>query len=203
MKFIAGILLVLMMCGVAAAQDSTAQQLPAASLKKGAWEFAVSGSGGTGLAGASNTQFMYAGARIGRILSGEHFSGWRRGNFEWAADFLPVYAVLTPQGTVHGSSFKPVIWQWNFTSGRRIAPYIAIAGGVLFTTHDLPPGNTSRVNFTPQGAFGAHIFFRRGRALLVEGAIVHHSNAGLGTTNPGYNAALLFTVGYSWFRGGR
>lgn len=200
MKSIAGILLVLMMCGVAAAQDS---ELPAASLTNGAWEFAVSGSGGTGLAGASNTQFMYGGARVGRVLGGDHFSGWRRGNFEWAVDFLPVYAVLTPKGTVYGSSFKPVIWQWNFTRGKRIAPYLAVAGGVLFTTHNVPPGNTSWMNFTPQGAFGAHIFLRRGRALLLEGAVVHHSNAGLGTFNPGYNVALLFTVGYSWFTGGR
>lgn len=203
MKIIAEILLVLMMAGVAAAQDSTPQQLPAASLMKGRWEFAATGSGGPGQAGASNTQFVYAGARIGRVLGGNHFSGWRRGNFEWAADFLPVYAVRMPQGTVYGSSFKPVIWQWNFTSGRRIAPYIAAGGGVLFTMHNVPPGNTSWVNFTPQGAFGAHVFFRRGRALLVEGAIVHHSNASLGRLNPGYNAALIFTVGYSWFTGGR
>ena len=34
---------------------------------------------------------------------------------------------------------------------------------------------------------------------MFEGAYVHHSNAGLGTDNPGYNAALFFTIGYTWF----
>jgi len=203
MKFIAGILLVLMACSAAAAQDFAVQDLPSASLTKGAWELSLLGGGGPGLAGASNTQFMYAGARIGRVLSRDRLSGWRRGNFEWAVDLLPVYAVRTTQGTVYGSSFKPVIWQWNFTGGRRIAPYVAVAGGVLFTTRNVPPGNTSWVNFTPQGGVGAHIFLRRGRALLVEGSVVHHSNAELGATNPGYNASLLFTIGYSWFTGGR
>jgi hypothetical protein len=203
MKFIAGTFLALISCSLAAAQGSAPQGLPSGSLTKGAWELTLLGGGGPGLAGARNTEFMYAGARIGRVLTGNHLSGWRRGNFEWAVDLLPVYAVLTPNCTVYGSSFKPAIWQWNFTGGKRIAPYIAVAGGIVFSRRDVPPGNTSWVNFTPQGAFGAHIFLRHGRALLVEGAVVHHSNADLGTNNPGYNASLLFTVGYSWFTGGK
>jgi len=203
MKIIAGILLALVACAAAGAQEGVSENLLSTSLTQGAWELGMLGGGGTGLRAADNTQFVYAGGRIGRVLSGEHFGGWLRGNFEWAADLLPVYEVLTPKQNVYGGSIKPVIWQWNFTRGRRIAPYIAVAGGVLFTTQNVPPGNTSWVNFTPQGAFGAHIFLRRQRAVLIEGAIVHHSNASLGTLNPGYNASLFFTVGYSWFRGGR
>ena len=65
---------------------------------------------------------------------------------------------------------------------------------------NLPPGDTSWVNFTPQVAMGANVFVKSRAALALEGAYVHHSNAGLGTENPGYNAALVFTVGYSWFR---
>jgi hypothetical protein len=93
-----------------------------------------------------------------------------------------------------------VILQWNFTRGKKIAPYIQAEGGVLFSTHNLPPGNTSYVNFTPGGAFGVHIFTRQGRALQLEGAVLHHSSASLGTTNPGYNAAFLFTIGYTWYK---
>ena len=203
MRIIAGMFLALMMCGAAGAQQGAGEDLLSTSLAKRAWELSLLGGGGTGLGAADNAQFAYAGGRIGVVLTGEHFSGWRRGRFEWAADVLPVYEVLTPKQNVYGVSVKPVIWQWNFTSGRRIAPYIAVAGGLLFTTQNVPPGNTSWVNFTPQGAFGAHIFLRRQRAVLIEGSVVHHSNASLGTLNPGYNASLFFTVGYSWFRGGK
>ena len=203
MRIIAGIFLLLVACSAVAAQQGAQEDLLSSSLTKGAWEMGLLGGGGTGLGGASNTQFVYAGGRIGRVLSGDHFSGWLRGNFEWAADMLPVYEVLTPKQNVYGGSFKPAIWQWNFTRGKRIAPYIAMAGGVLFTTQNVPPGNTSWVNFTPQGAFGAHIFLKKQHALLIEGSVVHHSNASLGTQNPGYNASLFFTLGYSWFRGGK
>jgi hypothetical protein len=101
---------------------------------------------------------------------------------------------------IYGGSFKPAIWEWNFTSSRKIVPYAAIAGGVLFTTRNIPPGNTSPVNFTPQFDFGAHIFVKPRRAVLLGGAIVHHSSASLGRENPGYNTSFFWTVGYSWFK---
>lgn len=197
MKILSGMLFVLLLCGSVAAQD-----LPSKSLSRGTWELGLFSGGGTGLNHSDDTKFFYAGGRVGRVLTREHLSGWMRGNFEWAADFMPAYVVFTPGKAVYGGSFKPVICQWNFTQGKKIAPYFAIAGGILFSSDNVPPGNTSYVNFTPQGVFGAHIFLKRGRALLLEGAIVHHSNASLGTLNPGYNAALFFTIGYSWFKGG-
>jgi lipid A 3-O-deacylase len=187
---------------VAAAQDFSRTDLPARSLTKGTWDFGVLGGGGTGLGYAKDTQFVYVGARVGRILTKDHGQGLRRGNFEWAVELLPLYTVLTPRGSVYAGSFKPAVWKWNFTSGRTVAPYISIAGGILFSTSNLPPGNTSWVNFTPQAALGANLFLKPGNALLMEAAYVHHSNAGLSTYNPGYNASLFFTIGYSWFRRG-
>lgn len=184
----------------AAAASASGQGLPSASLAYHSWEFAPIVGGGEGLGHRTDTRFLFTGVRVGWVLSREHLSGWMRGNFEWAGDFMPVYTVFTPQGAIYGASIKPVIWQWNFTRGKRIAPYAAIAGGVLFSERNVPPGNTSYVNFTPQAAFGMHIFLKRGRALLLEAAAVHHSNASLGTQNPGYNAAIFFTIGYSWYR---
>jgi hypothetical protein len=183
-------------------QNSPDASLPSMSLTKGAWEFAVLGGGGAGLGYARRTQFVFAGGRIGRILTKDHGEGLRRGNFEWAVEILPVYEVLTPAGSIYGGSFKPAVWKWNFTSGKTVAPYFSIAGGILFSTGNVPPGDTSWVNFTPQAALGANIFLKRRQALLIEGAYVHHSNAGLSSFNPGYNAALFFTVGYTWFRRG-
>lgn len=183
-----------------AAQDAEPQDFVTRSLTKGTWEFGVLGGGGEGLGSRTNTQFMYAGGRVGVILTREHLSGWMRGNFEWAGDLLPIYVVFPPESAIYGGSIKPVMWLWNFTSGKKIAPYFGPEGGVLFSTHNVPPGNTSYVNFTPGGVFGAHVFLKKGRALIFEGAIVHHSSASLGTTNPGYNASFFFTVGYSWFK---
>jgi lipid A 3-O-deacylase len=195
MKTIAGICLLLLCAGA-----TPAQGLPSESLTKGTWEFGAISGGGVGLGHSDDTQFFFAGGRVGRVLTHGHLSVLLRGNFEWAGDFMPIYTVFPPSSAIYGGSFKPVIWQWNFTRGKRIAPYLAAAGGVLFSTHNVPPGNTSFVNFTPQGAFGWHIFFKEGRALLLEAAIVHHSSASLGTQNPGYNAAFFFTIGYSWFK---
>lgn len=197
------VVLLLASAKTVAAQDFSSTGLPSRSLTKGTWDFAVLGGGGTGLGYARFTQFLYAGGRAGLILTKDHGSGLGRGNFEWEIEMLPLYTVLTPQGSVYGGSVKPAVWKWNFTSGKTVAPYASIAGGILFSTKNLPPGNnTSWVNFTPQAALGANIFLKPGKALLIEAAYVHHSNAGLSAYNPGYNASLFFTVGYSWFRRG-
>ena len=195
MKIIAGILCALLLSSAASAQD-----LPSSSLTRHTWDLALFAGGGTGLGKSDDTQFFFAGGRVGWILTGEHLSGWARGNFEWAVDMMPIYAVLPPGSAVYGGSFKPAIWQWNFTSGKRIAPYVAAAGGVVFSNHNIPPGNTSWVNFTPQGVFGVHIFSRQSRALQLEATFGHFSSASLGTHNPGYNATFLFSIGYSWYK---
>lgn len=179
---------------------SRAQSPSPQPLARGAWELEPFVGGGTGLGHADTTQFLIAGGRIGKIITGDHLHGWARGNFEFAADFMPLYLVLQPGGSVYGASFKPVIFQWNFTSHKRIDPYALIAGGILFTTSNVPPGNTSSVNFTSQGAWGVRFFQRPKRSWNFEIQAVHHSNASLGHLNPGLNASLLFTLGYSWFK---
>lgn len=179
---------------------ANAQSLSSQSLARGAWEFDPFVGGGTGLGRADTTQFLIAGGRVGKIITGDHLRGWARGNFEFAADFMPLYLVMQPGGAVYGASFKPVIFQWNFTSAKKLEPYALIAGGILFTTSNVPPGNTSYVNFTSQGAFGFRFFQRAKRSWNFEIQAVHTSNASLGHLNPGLNGSLLFTLGYSWFK---
>lgn len=173
------------------------------SLGQHAIQLGILAGGGTGLGHSDGTQFGYAGGRGGIILSPEFLPGFLRGNFEWAADVLPMYVVFPPQSAVWGGSIRPVIWQWNFTSGRKIAPYVAAVGGIVFTRQNVPPGDTSQVNFTPGIAFGSNVFVKPHRALFFEGSIAHLSSASLGNRNPGYNVNFFFTVGYSWFKGGR
>ncbi len=196
------VLLLLLLCAaVAAAQSQTpvkTDNLPSASLKKGTWDIGVWTGGGTALTGSfSNTRAWNAGVRIGNVLTGEHGSGRLRGNLEWAADIIPAY-VIFQNTTVYGAGFTPVLLKWNFTSGRKVAPFIEAGVGMLFTRTQVPPG-TSTTNFTPQVGFGLHVFTREKRAVTFTGKYVHISNAGLSTPNQGINT-MQFTLGYHWFK---
>ena len=168
---------------------------------RGTWDFGLLLGGGTGAGKSDNTQFLYAGGRGGLILSPDLFTSTPiRGNFEYAVELLPVYTVFTPGGAVYGASIKPIILQWNFTKPQKIIPYVHIAGGVLFTTSDVPPPNTSSINFTPQIGGGIHWFVRPARSVDFQVDVVHHSNASLGDHNPGYNASVFFSLGYTWYK---
>lgn len=182
------------------ASAAAAQDLPSKTLTRGTWELGAFAGGGEGFGKSDNTQFLIAGGRGGLVLTKEFMPGILRGNFEWAVDVMPVYIVFPPNSGVYGGSIKPVIWKWNFTHWQKVAPYFAAAGGILFTRQNIPPGDTSQVNFTPQADFGIHIFLREGRAITLEMDAVHHSNASLGNQNPGYNGSYFFTVGYTWFK---
>jgi lipid A 3-O-deacylase len=186
---------------VAGAQTSASPaDSPAQIMTRGSWELGAFSGGGLGLGKSDTTQFMYAGGRAGLVLTGEHLHGWRRGDFEWAVDLMPLYTVFPPNSAVYGGSFKPVIWQWNFTSGKRIVPYVAAAGGIVFSRDNVPPGDTSQVNFTSQLVTGARIFLKNGRAIFFEDAVGHFSSASLGNHNPGYNGLIEFTIGFTCFK---
>lgn len=180
--------------------SASAQTRASQSQRKGSWELEPFIGGGTGLGKSSTTQFLIAGGRAGKIITGEHLHGFLRGNFELATEVMPLYLVMQPGGAVYGGSFKPLIFKWNFAGNGKIAPYALITGGVLFTTSNVPPGNTSYVNFTPQGALGFYFFQRPRHAWDFEIQAVHTSNASLGHLNPGFNGSLIFTLGYSWFK---
>ncbi|HVB54818.1 MAG TPA: acyloxyacyl hydrolase [Candidatus Acidoferrales bacterium] len=195
MRFAAAICLVLCLPLL-----SEAQGLPSQSLTRGTWELGTFVGGGNGLFAASNTRFLLAGVRVGRILTGNHLPGLLRGNLEYAADFMPLSEVFQPGQKVYGGSFVPVILKWNFTSNSKIAPYMMLAGGGLATTSNIPPGNTSTFNFMAGGSIGAYIFRKRGRAMTLETHWMHISNADLGIQNPQLVANFFFTIGYSWFK---
>jgi len=121
----------------------------------------------------------------------------------------------TAGGTYTGSSITPIMLRYNFTHGRRFMPWIQAAGGVVWTSHkypavgDLnptdptqtgPASDTSVWNFTPQGGIGAHYFLRPERSLDMSINGVHISSASLGDKNPGVNASVQVSVGYSWWK---
>ncbi|MGH9531020.1 MAG: acyloxyacyl hydrolase [Terriglobales bacterium] len=187
-----------LLCLLLLAPACWAQGLPSTSLTKGTWEFGVWGGGGTGFRGStSDTRFTSFGFRIGRVMTGEYGSGWRRGNLELAADVMPVYLVFQNQ-TVYGGGVTTPIFRWNFTSRQKVAPFFEAGGGLLYTTSSVPPG-TSRINFTPQGAFGFNVFTRERRSISFDARYAHISSAGLGSPNPGIDT-VQFRIGFNWFR---
>jgi lipid A 3-O-deacylase len=168
------------------------------------WESGVYSGGGTGLGSSSTTQFFLVGIHAGKVLTGNHFPGYLHGNFEFGGEIIPVYEVFTINSeNVYGFSFKPIILRWNLVHWNKVAPFMQLAGGFLISTHELPPGNTSAFNFTPQGGFGFNFFTKPGQAVKTEFIFGHISNANLGIRNPGFNSLFLFEVGYEWLHGWR
>jgi len=169
------------------------------ALSKGTWELGVFGGGGVVASLAPDTKFLVVGGRLGRIITADHFPGWLRGNFEIAGELMPAYVVFTPARNIYGVSVKAIPAQWNFTANRRVVPYLRVAGGILYSTSNVPPGDSSRINFTPQVGGGFHWFMRPRRSLDFGCDVVHTSNANLGNTNLGYAYSFIATVGYTFF----
>ena len=88
------------------------------------------------------------------------------------------------------------------------------AGGLLWTNHkypafggppynsqnDGPNADASVFNFTPQGGVGIHYFIRPRRSIDFSANGIHISSASLGDRNPGVNASVQFSLGYTWWK---
>ena len=129
-----------------------------------------------------------------------------------SADFCsPVYTV---GGTFSGVTVTPIILRWNFAGTHRLTPWMQGAGGLLWTNHKYPAyGTTDRSlvnngpnadasvwNFTPQGGVGLHYFLIPKRSVDFGANAIHISSASLGDRNPGVNASVQFTLGYTWWK---
>ncbi len=199
MKFsrIATLLLLLSATVAAVAQPAD----DADAIRREHWNFAVLASGGTGLTDRTNVQFVRAGVRAGRVMTGVLGTGVARGTFELNSEFMPVDVVLWGgYRSVYGLAMNPLVMKWNFTAGGRTVPYFLAQGGVLWTTVNVPPGNTSYINFTSGAGIGFQHFLRPRRSINFDVRAIHLSNASLGTHNPGVNASLQFSAGYNWWK---
>jgi lipid A 3-O-deacylase len=192
-------LLLLTLCAVSALAQSDDD---AAAIRREHWMAGVLVSGGSGLIDRTNVQFIRAGLRVGRVLTGELGKGVGRGTFELDAEIAPVdYVLWRGYGDVYGFSVSPVVMKWNFTGfGHKTIPYFLAAGGMLHTRVKIPPGNTSTVNFVTGPGIGFNHFLKPGRSLNVDVRATHLSNGSLGDHNPGVNASLQLSVGYNWWK---
>ncbi len=176
-------------------------QLPTDSpvdvLRHPGWNKGIFVGGGTSVDSTPSGQNLVFGFRLGRVLTHERGPGILRGSFEMAADVIPLDEYWI-RGAQYSGGIDPLVLKWNFTSGCKVVPYAAIVGGVLFSTHNLPPGDTSQVNFTSGAEIGAQVFRKGRNSVDLSVKAYHLSNASLGNHNPGLNANLQFMLGYTW-----
>ena len=147
------------------------------------------GRGGTGI--------WHTGLRYGWVLTDAHGPSFLNGRFEYAVDAVPLYVIFQPANTAYGIGVNPLNLKWDFERHGRFVPYVELSGGLLFTTHQVPP-HTSSVNFTPSGAFGVHYLGER-LVWTLEARYFHISNAGLSRLNPGINSFEV-RIGVGKFR---
>jgi len=175
---------------IAALLASSALSLAQTAAEKGGHEIQLWTGGGHSVSGGrGNIGAFNAGVRYGWILTGPHLPAFLRGRFEYAVDAVPIFLAFQPTDTAYGAGFDPLGLKWNFERHGRVSPYLELAGGALFTNHNVPPG-TNTVNFMDQAAFGMHILGARHNFSL-ELRYMHISNAGLATPNPGVNTVQV------------
>ena len=147
--------------------------------------------------GTKDTSVWNAGVRYGWILTAPHGPGFLNGRFEVAVEAVPAFVVFQPANTAYGAGVNPLDLKWIFATRGRVAPYIELNGGTLFTTHEVPAG-TSTINFTSGAAFGLH--FLGEHTWSVDVRYMHISNAGLTSPNPGVNTVQV-RLGFGKFLG--
>ncbi len=122
-------------------------------------------------------------------------------------------ALYTVGGTYTGLTTTTIL-RWNFVGTRSYSFWAQGGGGTLWTNHkypafggppynsqnDGPNADTSIWNFTPQFGVGVHHFLNPRRSVDFSANAVHISSASLGDRNPGVNASVQFSLGYTWWK---
>jgi lipid A 3-O-deacylase len=156
----------------------------------GSRELQLWSSGGHSVSGGTrNTGLWNLGFRYGWVLTEPHGPGFLKGRFEYAVDAVPAFVVFQPRNTAFGAGINPLNLKWNFATTGRVAPYLELSGGTLFTNHQVPSG-TSSINFTSGAALGTHLL-RDSWNWSLELRYMHISNAGLEKPNPGINTVQV------------
>lgn len=130
----------------------------------------------------------------GRVLTEPHGPGWLRGRFELAFEVVPLYGQYDPRST-YGFGITPLMWRWNFEPRQKLASFVEVAGGGLWT-RDAVPERTTTSNFTAHGSYGIRYFISPSRTINVAYRFHHISNGNRLERNPGVNAHVVM-VGMS------
>ncbi len=148
---------------------------------------------GNGLSDRSDFRFLSAGVEGGKALTPVLHAGPLSGQFELAANIMPVWSAFTPAphtetrtcigeggttvpcelpvggGNYFGASITPVIFRWKFaTPWKAVQPWLQGQGGVVYTTHKFPAGCTGYPRHGGRN-LGVELHFRSGSG----NALVH------------------------------
>jgi hypothetical protein len=174
-------------------------------------------------------QFYSVTVEGGHMLSAIHGPGILKGRAEVLGEVTPFWLTHSPEQknivhsnnpflnggvatfagyNLHGVSFTPLLFRWNFMNhaSNRNVPWLQTGAGVLWTAHIFPQGGgypgsyTSYFNFTPQLGVGEDLFVKKNQSLDIGMRVVQYNNAGLGEVNPGIPYTLNFSIGYSWWK---
>jgi Lipid A 3-O-deacylase (PagL) len=195
-RFIAGSFSVLLLVS-----NLGAQAFPEKGPRR-SWDISVWIAGATGEENRNSfgeAQIISSGVFVGKVMTDEIGSGWRRGKFEYGVDLVPFFVHLRPD-SFYGVGVEPIILRWNSgLHSKHVTPYVELAGGIVRTSSNLPAGDTSNLNFTARGGGGIQILSANQRSLDIGCHWWHISNANLGNRNPEFNGIQL-SLGYHWFK---
>jgi len=180
------------------ATPATAQ--PAAEpapVVRGATEWSASASLARGinfLQSRGGERYVMGQVGWGRVLTDVRGPSWLRGRFEWTVEVQPLF-VEWSAGDARGLGVSPLGWRWNLAPRGRLAPFVEVGGGALWTTAPIP-ATTTGSNFTAYAGVGVRVF-GRGRHAVLAGYRLHHiSNGNRIRRNPGVNSHVI-TVGWT------
>lgn len=200
MKLLRLVLLALLICDAGACLAQTRED-GATAIRGTHWTAGILAGGGNGLFDRTNVHYVRVGVRVGRVMTPELGRGFARGTLEVDSEIMPLdYVLWGGDRSVYGVGVNPLILKWNFTRGEKTIPYFLAQGGMLWSTGNVPPGDTSRINFTSGAGVGFNYFLRPRRSVNCDIRATHLSNASLGSHNPGVNASLQLSVGYNWWK---
>lgn len=196
-RFLSAILCILAL--VFARRVYAQEEAPGAQRRN--WDIGVWVAGATGEENTnslSEARTLTTAVFVGKELTGEIGSSWRRGRFEYGFDVIPFFRQFQPH-SISGRGFEPVVLRWNSgLHAGHLTPYIELAGGALYTSSNFPTGDTSNFNFTARGSGGVQIFASHRQSLDIGCRWSHISNANLGVRNPEFNGVQV-SLGYHWF----
>lgn len=136
----------------------------------------------------------------GKVLTDARGPGILRGRFEWAFEAMPVFAQFEPTRT-YGVGASPLVWRWNFEPRGRVATFVELAGGGLWTSEPVPDRTTTS-NFTAHAGYSLRYFVSASAAVVLGYRFHHISNGNRLERNPGVNAHVIH-FGFAHVRGGR
>ncbi len=167
---------------------------------EGTSEWTVSAGTGWGVpvfGYGSNNGFVFQSLSWGRVLTPPRGRGPLRGRFTWAIEVVPIFVQHDPE-RAYGFGFSPLVWRWSLEPRGRLAPFVELGGGGLWTTADVP-GETTQANYTMHLTVGIRVLNSGGRGALLGYRFDHISNGNRVQPNPGVNAHVI-VVGWTLIR---